>query len=557
MRALYPQEETQALEALIDGVFGEAEQGNALDSVQQRQDFAKKRLSTIDRANLPSCLTKVMSALGEEEEHRALDAVILGMKAYRAKNGVLPTADVLVSALHQGLSVTDEAMAARGEALDAVGSSAHSDSISSQPNRAVVAIVTAIAEAIPFATYLPADIKSNESRLVIVTHQAGSDTGDYDKGDSLDGINAGEVYISSERRVDATIAGDQLSATAKINSKTGTTADVKLLRGRTQVYINGIVAGSENPSVSLNVTNSPISGTVKVNDGGTITEHTVGGSVNVTTGAVTLTFAPALPATATCQVEGYIDFEEQPELAPHVVTQAETFPLYASAWRGIVQQTIDAQTQYAQEIGVDMRSEGLVTVRAQTAMERHYMALKKLYEIAQYNGNVHQFDFDLAAQITDKSRAEIIQDVLVTMNTASQQMAEDTQEYGIKFAYCGKSILSLLCSLPDTIFRKSGVTNRPSIYWAGTLSNGVEVYYTPKVVPDAATAGKILCIGQSMQVSRSPIVLGDAVAPTYKELAVNTDLKSGVGFYARNFTAVNPHRESALGAALIDVINIQ
>jgi hypothetical protein len=553
MRALYPNQDTQNLERFFDSVFHKAEDdGSAFDSATSRQDFAKGIVG--EQTDVPASLLHVMKALGDEEGHRALDAVMLGMKAYKEKNGFLPTADVIESALHQGYSVTDESMRARGEALDGIGNSEGSDSISSQPNRAVVAIVTAIAEAIPFATYLPADIGSNESRLVIVSHQAGSTTGEYAAGDLLDGINCGDEYISSERRVQATLNGALDAADAEITAVTGATgAPVVLLRGRTNVFVNGKPVAAENPNVAASVAASPIAGVANING----TAHTIGGTVTVATGVVALTFAPALPAGTEVHVEGFIDFEEAPELAPKVITQAQTFPLYASAWRGIVQQTIDAQTQYAQEIGVDMQSEGLVTVRAQTAMERHYMAIKKLLTVASLNGNVETFDFDAASQLTEKTRAQIIQDILVTIGVASQQMAEDTQEYGIKYIYVGKNMLALLRTLPDTIFKQSGVTERPSIFWAGTLSNGIEVYYSPKHIADSATTSQILCIGRSMQVSRSPIVLGDAVAPMYKQLAVNTDLKSGVGFYARNFTAVNPHEFSSLGCAIVNVTNIQ
>ncbi|MOA09144.1 hypothetical protein D3C78_1289540 [compost metagenome] len=65
-----------------------------------------------------------------------------------------------------------------------------------------------------------------------------------------------------------------------------------------------------------------------------------------------------------------------------------------------------------------------------------------------------------------------------------------------------------------------------------------------------------MCVGRATDVTRNPFVLGDAVAPTVIPLAVNADLKTGAGFYARNFTAVNPHQASAMGCALINVTNL-
>lgn len=551
-RAIYANSETEKLERFFDSVFAAAESGHALDSVSSRQTFSAAKLKEIPADEIPASVMKVAGELGDEG-YRALDAVVIGMKAYRDKHGVLPTADIIESALHQGYSMTDASLKQRGDrAFDGVGGSEHHDSISSQPNRAVVAIVSAIAEAIPFAAYLPADIGSNESRLVIVSHQAGTETGDYAEGDLLDGVNAGGVYLASERRVDVTLGVGNTTGTAQIAAIVGDNTSVELLRGRTQVFVNGLPVAAENPMVGAAVANSPISGVANIAG----TDYTVGGTVTVATGAVALTFNPALPNGTEVEVEGYIDYERQPELAPKIVTQAQTFPLYASAWRGIVQQTPDASTQYAQEIGVDMQSEGLITVRAQQAMERHYMALAKVMKVAQLNGNIEIFDFGASTQLADKTRSQIMQDLFTKLSVVSQKMAEDTMEYGIKYIYVGINGLSLLRTLPETLFKPSGITARPSIYWAGTLFDGTEVYYTPKLVADAPTAFEILCIGRSAQVSRSPIVLGDSVAPMYKTLGVNTDLKSGVGVYARNFTAVNPHKPSALGCGIVQVTDV-
>ena len=69
------------------------------------------------------------------------------------------------------------------------------------------------------------------------------------------------------------------------------------------------------------------------------------------------------------------------------------------------------------------------------------------------------------------------------------------------------------------------------------------------------TQSDIIAIGRSSQVARCPIVLGDAVAPTFLPLARQSDLVDQSAMYARDFTVVNPHQPSALGCAIITVLN--
>ena len=135
-------------------------------------------------------------------------------------------------------------------------------------------------------------------------------------------------------------------------------------------------------------------------------------------------------------------------------------------------------------------------------------------------------------------------------------MALATMNHGVTHIYVGKYIAAQMRGLPSTIFEPSGISDRPGIYRVGRLFGLVDVYYTPKGLNDAANAGQILAVGRATDVTRNPIVLGDAVAPTVTPLSIGGDLKRGAGFYARNFTAVNPHEYSSQGAALINVTNL-
>lgn len=548
-RAQYTDRKAADLEVFLDSAHAAARDnsdGNVLDSASARN--ASNEILK-DNASLPAEVQAVIALMPEDQQARVLDSVLIGADVYRQQHGSMPTGDIIQAALQQGLSAS-KTLDAAGRVLDAVGSTDHHDQISAQPNRIVVAITSAIAEAIPFATYLPTDIGSNEARLGIVSHQAGSLFGAYTQGELLDGVNVGKPYISSERRVTLELATDRLTAAGKITGVVGGSEDTELLRGRTIVHVNGFPSAWESHNTSSSAANSPISGNVRLGS----TDYAIGGAVTVATGAVSLTFTPALPVGSAVEVEGFIDYEKNPGLTPRVVTQVQTYSLFANAWRVIADQTIDSKTQYANELSLDLQSENLIAIRNQFGMERHYASLLKLKSLAM--SNARTYDFDWNGQKSDKTRARIWQDFMAQLGIADQVMAEDTMDHGITHIYVGKILMAQFLTLPREVFEPSGITARPGIYRLGRLFGRFEVYYTPKGLTEGSGSAQMLCIGRSNQVARCPVVLGDAVAPTYLPLAMQTDMKNRSGFYARNFTSVNPHQPSAKGAALINVTNL-
>lgn len=500
---------------------------------------------------VPAELRQVMDEAGKfgGEIAAALDSAL---SAYERDHGVAAPADIVNNAIHQAYSTTRDA--AQKFALDSAADSNHHAGTALQANRAVVAIVSAITEAIPFAHYLPADIKSNKALLGIVTHRTGHQTGSYAKDGSLDGANSGDVYIS-QRRVDtkAPASGTVTGKITKIQETPNTTdangGDTKLLRGRTTVYVNGLLAGRETTSSGTGA--SPIAGQITLAG----VQYTLSGNINTDTGVYTINSTPALPSGAEVAVEGVIDLERSPDLTPSIISAVDMFELYASPWRVTTHQTIEFRTQVANELNLDPHSESLLAIHAQFANERHYEALRKAYRVAKANPNVNTFDYDAHKAMHDNGRASVWQDLSYPLEACSQQMAIDTMSHGVSHLYVGKRVAAQLRGLPTTLFQPSGVKPRPGIYRLGKLFGQYDVYFTPKVLTETETSSQILCIGRSDDVARSAIVLGDAVAPMVLPLAVNADLRQGAGFHARNFTEVNPHQPSAMGAALINVTN--
>lgn len=525
------------------GEAGTFDSAGAADYVSSTRNESGKEI--------PPLLDSVLQDVGVENESSVIRGVLDGIGEYEARHGMTPTADVMEWAIHQAYATTEEAR--RKYSLDDANS-AHHDQMSLQPNRAVIAIVSAFAEAIPVAHYLPADIGSNEAKLAIINHEAGSTYGGYAAGGLMDGVDSGYSYISTSRLHKATLnAGNwegkitpiQLTEETCDPSATG----VPLLRGRTIVYVNGFPVGKEADPAGASA-NSAITGSITIAG----TTHVLSGFITVANGAFEVTATPALPGSAVVHVEAFLDLEKTPALTPIVNSAARTFALFATPWRATTHQTIDSRTQFTNELGIDPASEALMAVRMQFANERHYKVLGQAMRLGA--NNTDTFNFDWAGQGGEKTRSQIWQDFSAVLGRMSQKMAEETMDRGITHLYVPKNVLAQFQGMPSNLWEPSGIANRPGIFRAGRLFGQYEVYYAPRPVKDSSsTASQIVCIGRSSQVARNSFVLGDAVAPVVNPLAFGQDMKYGAGFYARNFTAVNPHEPSARGCALLDITN--
>lgn len=553
----YQSRETAEVAEFIDGLKQESVKGGVFDSAAA-DDFLSNAINQAAGVKVPESLQVALDEADEKTASMMTRAILDGVSAYEQAHGASCPADILQQAMHLAYATTNDARRQMGMQLDSATSGAH-DVHSLQPNRAVVAILATLTEAIPFAHYLPADIKSNEAKLAIMTHQAGKDYGSYGAGDLMDGGNSGDAYITSGREHMCTIEMDAGSPTGNITGKitavqaTPETCDpaaatVKLMRGRSLVYLDGMIVGKE---VSASGTGtSAISGQVVV-DG---TTHQIGGTINPDNGDIALTANPALPESANVLVEAFIDYERAPELTPEIITAVETFPLFAKPWRVTTTQTIDSRTQMANELGLDPYSEGVLGIQSQFANERHYEVLRKARRLA--SRNQESFDFAWATQGDYKSRSDVWRDFNAVVGTVSQRMALTTMNHGVTHLYVGEQVGAQMQGLPSDIWEPSGVVERPGIFRLGRLFGRYDVYYSPKVVLETENSAEVLCVGRATDVTRNPFVLGDAVPPTVVPLATNADLKSGAGFYARNFTSVNPHQPSSTGCALINVTNL-
>jgi hypothetical protein len=559
-RAQYSNKETANIEVFATKLRESAASNGTFDSAGA-DDFISTVTSQSAEAlgvHMPKSLGVLLEEMKAPEQNRVIRGLLDGIANYEAQHGETPTADKIEAALAQGFATSD--FARRKFSLDSA-SSLQSDPLSLQPNRAVVAITAALAEAIPVANYLPVDIGSNQAKLVIVSHLAGNNYGLYSQNALMDGVYSGQPYVTSAR-VDTGVlqseganTGSYLSQLTQVQATTETcnyaATPVKLMPGRGIVYINGYPAAFEVPGQS-GATTGQISGSITL--GGTT--YNLSGQVTYATGSFIVTPSAALPAGTVVLTESFINYEASPGTTPTIITNAQPFNLYASPWRVVTEQSIDTRTQFANELGLDPAAESMLAVRFQFANERHYDVLRKAYRIGQ--NRAYTFNMNWAAEGTYKTRAKIWQDFSAVIGAASQQMAQDTIDHGITHLYVSKNVMAQLIALPTDIFEPSGVTVRPGIYRIGRLFGQYEVYFSPYVAFDSTdgTTATIVGIGRSTQVARCPFVLGDAVPPTVNPIPMNVDQISGAAFYARNFTSVNPHQPSSMGACIFTITNM-
>lgn len=549
----YNNRETAAVAEFFDAFRRESVNTQGVFDSTASHSFINKISTEKSDIKPPEKLMVVLDDLPDEKAALVKMALLDSANRYQQLHGYAPPADLLNQAFHLAYATTREARRKMGITLDDSTSLA-SDPLSLQANRAIVAISVALTEAIPFAHYLPADIQSNEARLAIMSHQAGRDYGAYAVGDLLDGAYSGDTYISAGREhrcaidEDGRITGKITTRQASEDTCDPAAPGVRILRGRTLVYVDGIIVAREVSGSGSGP--SPISGQVVLAG----TTHQIGGAVNPDNGDILMTSTPALPRQTPVVVEAFIDYERQPELTPEIITAVELFTLYAKPWRVTTQQTIDSRTQMAQELGLDPYSEGVMAIQTQFANERHYEVLRKARRLAVRNTDT--FDFNWMPRSDSRSRAHIWADFTSCLGRVSQRMALDTLNHGVTHLYVGETLAAQFLGLPRDFWTPSGVVERPGIFRLGTLFGRYEVYYTPKVVRETDNSAEVLCVGRATDVTRNPFILGDAVPPTVIPLVTGADLKSGAAFYARNFTSVNPHPASAKGCALINVTNL-
>lgn len=155
----YHKRETAEVDKFVTSLRENATKGGTFDSASA-DDFVSTATHQSTGVTVPQGLQHVLDEAPEGQGSMVLKTILDSIGAYEQQHGEEAPADVVQHAIHAAYSTTNHAR--RKYSLDSA-TSMHQDNLALQPNRAIVAILSAMGDAIPFAHYLPADISPDIS----------------------------------------------------------------------------------------------------------------------------------------------------------------------------------------------------------------------------------------------------------------------------------------------------------------------------------------------------------------------------------------------------------
>lgn len=473
-------------------------------------------------------------------------AILDGINDYETEHGSKPDAGIVAAAFNQ----------AQGMIMDSAENMERSPGCFN-PLSPIVAIRSMIATAIPFAQMISAEGKGTEGSIVIVSHLAGSDTGAYKQGDSLDGVSGGKTFISPVRTHKLKDDGTHTNFTGKITgvqlnfNECDQDAKVqRLCENKTKILVNGLCA------VETRGNGDDETGAASIELKGT--KHTVTATINIKTGVAKVTFSPAAPENTVVSVRAVIDVEDTNNTSPSLKIDGKPSKFKANSYRVRISATKEAQEQFANEIGVDVTLEGVMAARQQLQSETLYSLLNDLRQVG-ISQNSDSFDFAWDTQGQNKSQAEIAQELLGKIEVLSKKMAVKNGSHGVSHIYVGERIAAILSSLPATLFSPSGITARGSTYRLGQLvGSNIEVYYTPTGLGSEDRSEQMLLIGaNATNPAFNPVIIGEVTPPTVEGFGPSDEnLVSGYWVRGTRFVEQNPIAKYASSAAVINCLNM-
>lgn len=527
---------------------------------------------TFDSANAESLIAKVdphiaafVSALPDTKNATAeqviLDSIHEGIQMYQKNFGFAPDGGLIHTALQTGLAAASNQFAENlksgnfaNATYDDVGNTSGGSMVT---NVAQLAILQAFSEAIPFGGYLPME-SGLTSNLIITMNRALSKTGDYNEHDKLDGISGGKTFMSSLRTEKATSA-DNANFTAKIKYAKDDTTGTSIVPASVKVYINGLIAAAapaEQPRTNKDFNFASVNNFV-LKVGGADKAYSVTATVKGKTGDVTVVVSPALEAGTKVLIEAAVDYEdkENKDRRPEVEATAENYKFGTHQFSGIYRVTAEAETQWKKEVGLSYAARATLALRTQANSERHHRAVRAMYRIGE--NFAHSYDTKSSTRMDERTRASLFEDAFLAITQADQAMLERTGEYGISVLYVGSMGKSFFESLPESLFKPSGLPNVPNIHRIGTLKGQYQVFYVPNLLGETANSFEVLAIGRSSQIGLNPYLIGDATGAIVEEVPNNYDLTKGMTYFQVVGDSVNPFAQAAKGAALITLTNVE
>lgn len=337
-------------------------------------------------------------------------------------------------------------------------------------------------------TFIPGDF--NQSEFFRIKRQAGSSFGDLKKGQLID-YNYQGVYSQMAQRV-ALGPGDGSTKSWTFDSNTTFSAVYPLKPKRTRVWVDRKLVASEDGSGN-------IVGARTVNG----TAYTVTGTVNYAEGKVTVNFSNAPAQDVEIMLGFDVDIEKDPTLIPrmdHVMDSRVLYP-HESAISGNA--TIQAIWALRRELGQDLDSLTMQSLRNVLAADKDKTHLRDMYAFCPEEGV--EWVRTKAEGISLREHYETVQRALLEVDS---KLIKANGVAGLTGIVAGTEACNLLRYLPAPYLDVApGFRSTAQPHYVGRLYGSYDLYCDP-YAPD--TWG-CLCYAKGPDHGQTAYVAGDAV----------------------------------------------
>ncbi|WP_417212059.1 hypothetical protein [Acinetobacter venetianus] len=525
-----------------------------------------------------------------DQKDHVLRGLQVGIKAYKERNGgEMPSDGLIAAGIQDAANMLDELQIG-------ADSSAH---IATVPALTLVTIASRIANGLPIVAMLPNPIGSQTLPLVNVRHIAKNARAHFKEGDYLDGEKSPAQFFDSYFEFEMSTA-DQTAFTVSptvsyVNgskSADDQASPLPFVKGGVGILVNGVLVATDRATASTASNTASLVERPNLNfviDG--IQVKIANGVVNYGTHKVDVNFVTALPDDVEVTATLFADYEREvngqlliQEPSLNIVTEKGDLDAYAI--RSSYTATVDAITQMQAELGVDVRASLIALVTGKLILEQNMRLLSRAKRIAKSNGLVFDADISRGSDMTaafNNTRDQAVELIptlkmaILGINAASLHAATG---YDI---FVAGSMAVLFDTLPDDtryVPTNAAVGANNQIVRIGTLQGSINVYSVPEtskfklfdsgvtnvVIPNDPTNpaddetvqvafAEIMVVARNSEAAKS-IFVGHTPCPVIAREYLGEKFKSGVTYFSRQCSEINPIALYANQAAVIRVMNL-
>ena len=293
----------------------------------------------------------------------------------------------------------------------------------------------------------------------------------------LYGNNKGKIAAGTEMNSPFTgINGDSFNFSndvvdgESVGTGDGTTTTFSVSLGYTPVLSGATVIYAGNDAVAKVVSTENGVDTL-----GAISGSGVTGTVNLTTGAISLTFTPA-PALDTAITAHYrYDMDQTTVGFSQVDLDLASISLEAFPRKLRARWLLDAGFELQKMKGIDAESELITAMSNEIKFEIDGELLKELYAKAAWTG----FEWDCQMPSTQLSYMEYKRTIIDLFTEMSNKIFMGTKRVGANFIIAGINVCNIIETLPEFSADSLGTKAINGPHKIGRLSNKWDVYKNP------------------------------------------------------------------------------